>query len=567
MNTAAGNSTKYASKKLSFWVVFLFALYTMISFGIYLERSLKGDVNNHILAGEMFGTPVELMERGVEPLNRGAENSGWDGQFYYYMSNDIFGVKDTAKHIDSPSYRYQRIGLSLFSSITSKVFLQEWVSPSWYISSYFFLLIFATYAGARLLARHGIHPAFILLWSLSVGTQITLFNALPDAAADAFLILGAAALLSNRYALSVIPLCFAALSREAYALFPSAVLLLHLLYILKADNDGAGAGIKRLMAWRAEYFLVIPGAVTVAWYLYVSSHFGIAPSSQAYGVLGLPLISWFECLISGLQGNHIFVGGGFPAYAEAISLLIFMIVLLIAGSLAIKILISSSKDTSLNIKGLALGAAVFVVMYISFGMTVITHYTGYFKALSLFFFLVPLFSAYAWITAKNYILYFLIISQALVTIYNFKVRILPYSNNFDDYTQVSKLMDKADIPCFDEYKFMADIKSVQVFSAGTVSKLFGGKDYMVMDVRLTNTGTHDFVSTRGKGSVHMSYHWIDSSGKAIADGIRTTILEKITPGKAADLKLVSYIPKNSEGLTMNLSPVQEGCAWFYQAIK
>ena len=72
-------------------VTVIFILVTLFCFSFYLERTLKGDINNHILAGEMFGVPEELKERGIKPLYYGEGNTGWDGQFYYYMSNDILG--------------------------------------------------------------------------------------------------------------------------------------------------------------------------------------------------------------------------------------------------------------------------------------------------------------------------------------------------------------------------------------------------------------------------------------------------------------------------------------------
>ena len=79
-------------------VTVCFLLFTILSFWVYLERTLEGDINNHILAGEMFGTPSELVQKGIKPLYHGEGQTGWDGQFYYYMANDLLGLKDTAVH-------------------------------------------------------------------------------------------------------------------------------------------------------------------------------------------------------------------------------------------------------------------------------------------------------------------------------------------------------------------------------------------------------------------------------------------------------------------------------------
>ena len=103
----------FLRKNCNIFIVFaVFAIYTIGSFTIYLNRTLEGDINNHILAGEMFGMPKDIKARGIKPLYYGAGQTGWDGQFYYYKSNDIYGLKDTARYIDAPTYRYQRIGMS-----------------------------------------------------------------------------------------------------------------------------------------------------------------------------------------------------------------------------------------------------------------------------------------------------------------------------------------------------------------------------------------------------------------------------------------------------------------------
>ena len=278
--------------RTNFIVVLIFLTYTLVSFGFYYVRTLNEDINNHILAGETFGVPADLKERGIKPFYNGPGETGWDGQFYYYMSNDILALKDTASHIDAPSYRYQRVGLSLYAATVAKVLGMDWVSPATYFISYLFLILAATWAGAQLFSKVGVHPALILLWSLSVGTQITLFNALPDAAADAFLILALSALYAKRYALSVIPFAFAALSREVYVLFPSFVLLFFLINLIsdaRASKDGSLKDLAcRLLEWKSYYWLALPGLVAIIWHIYVVRHFGVSPAEQATGDSWLP---------------------------------------------------------------------------------------------------------------------------------------------------------------------------------------------------------------------------------------------------------------------------------------
>jgi len=197
------------SKRGPLYACLIYLSFTLLCFGFYHARTLQGDIDHHILSGEMFGTPAALKERGLQPLYRGPGMTGWDGQFYYYMANDILALKDTPQHIDAPSYRYQRIGLSLYTAIVAKLLWRDWVSPSLFFWSYLGLLLAAVWAGARLFQRLGASPYLILFWVLGVGPQITLFNALPDAAADAFMILALSALCASRVVGAAVLFAFA----------------------------------------------------------------------------------------------------------------------------------------------------------------------------------------------------------------------------------------------------------------------------------------------------------------------------------------------------------------------
>ena len=556
---------------ISILVVLVFLSFTLVSFSIYKERTLNGDINNHILSGEQFGVPVDLKERGIKPLYYGQGSNGWDGQFYYYMSNDVLALKDTASHMDAPSYRYQRIGLSLYAAIIAKVLGMDWVSPTTYFISYLFLIIAATWAGARLFSKVGLHPAFILLWSLSVGTQITLFNALPDAAADAFLILAVSALYSKKYALAAIPFAFSALSREVYVLFPSFVLLFLLINLLsdnRASKDDSHSNlVARLLQWKNYYWLVLPGLVAIIWHIYVVRHFGISPSEQAHGILGYPLAAWKDYFLSGINGNHKLVGTGLVAYLEAGSLLFFLVILVIALWISSNILIKRYKWVSPDIRGLASASIGLVILYVCFGPTVIMHYSGYLKALAVYFFLIPLLLV---VTDANRIKHIgvyllLIVALSFTTWHNMIVRILPFTSSEDQYTKISSITETRRIECFGKYDAKIKVNGIKTINGGVLSRLFGRGDLIVVNLELMNTGEYAFISTRNFGSVHMSYHWVDEHGKVVIDGIRSAIPGVLSPGQSAQVNIVSSIPKDAGELSLKLSPVQEGCAWFYMA--
>ncbi|MDN0118619.1 hypothetical protein QVN83_06505 [Yersinia frederiksenii] len=555
--------------KLKLFVALVFLMYTLCTFGIYQARTLSGNINNHILAGEMFGVPAALKDKGLSALYTGPKETGWDGQFYYYMSNDVLALKDTPAHIDSPSYRYQRVGLSLYTAIVAKTLGMDWVSPTVYFFSYLFLLLAATWAGANLFTKLGLSPLLILLWSLSAGTQVTLFNGLPDAAADAFLILALSAIFSKRYVLSVIPFAFSALSREVYVLFPSFIFLFLLmksaffekgrLYLRSREI------LKKLLRYNSYYFLLIPGIVAVAWHFYVVKHFGIAPSQQATNILGYPFVAWKKYFLSGLNGNHILVGTSLSAYAEAMTLFLFLAILVIAVFVSLLVLFKRDSLVTPEIRGVSLTLVSFSFLYACFGSTVIAHYTGYFKAISLFFFLIPLLLPFIKCKKiiKNTLCLFLCLSVLLTTIYHLKVRILAYPVNFEKYTKMSAVTNVEKIACFNDFNAKIEVNNIAIIHKDVLSRMFGMNDVVIVDVELFNNSSNIFVSTKNIGSVFMSYHWVNKEGKVIIDGIRSALPKSILPGSSEKISVVSPLPVATEKLSLRLSPVQEGCAWFY----
>lgn len=432
-------------KKLSFaalslpiaWRIFnctIFIIVTLTAFEIYLHRTLKGDINYHILAGGWFGVPDALQKKGVEPLFPGPKGIGWDGQFYYYISNDLLGLLDTAKHIDAPSYRYQRVGLPLYAATVAALTGHDWVSPQLFFVSYFLLVLTATWFGALLFSRAGIPPMLILLWSLSVGTQITLFNALPDAAADSFLLLAFVPIFAGQYGLAVIPITLAVLSREVYVLFPFSIMLTHIwdraLTPWKAGTSWSAIAVT-FLRWYPWYWLVVPIVVAIAWQVYLFVHFGFSASSQAHGILGAPLFAWLKYFFRSMLGTHRLAPGLYLGMFEAMSLL-FSMAMLVTGALAAwGVLCQRNSWATVQIRGVAAATLALAGLYVCFGKTVTMHYSGYVKATAVFTILIPLLISERIISRTFYLraIALLCIAIAVTSYYNLKVRILPKSSN------------------------------------------------------------------------------------------------------------------------------------------
>lgn len=560
-------NNKMANRRywMSVIAVLIFAMYALSSFGIYCARALNGKSANHILIGEMFGMPDAIKARGVQPMYYGPGQTGWDGQFYFYMANDVLGRKDTPAHVDAPSYRYQRIGLSLYANTVSKLAGRDWVSPNFYLVSYFALLLAATWAGARIFAGLGASPLWILFWSLSVGTQVTLFNGLPDAAADAFLILAVWALLRQRIALSVIPFALAGLSREVYVLFPVCIVAcLGWERLVEQRRSGVSlAGRIGALVWQKGILLLIPAIVVVAWQAYVIAHFNATPSSQAHGILGAPFAAWFRYLMSGLRGHHLLVQDSVDAYYEAGSLILFAAVLLSGAWTAARTLTRAEKMQQGTVaRGMALALLAFALMYACFGKTVIMHYTGYIKALAVFFFVLPFLLCQRGLKDKHSVglVALLAVTLAFTTLYNFRARLLPVNGN---PFQTAVVNETRRIECIERYQAEIRIKDVTFTKSDLIAQPFGAKDQVAVQLELTNRSDKPFESSKNFGGIFMSYQWTDARGTMIQDGLRTPLPTPLQPGQTVTLDIRSTLPDARGMLTMVPSPVQEGCAWFH----
>ncbi|HKJ63292.1 MAG TPA: hypothetical protein VKA94_15065 [Hyphomicrobiales bacterium] len=536
---------------------------TLIAFEFYLQRTLKGDINNHILSGEMFGVPEALQQKGVKTLYSGPGQTGWDGQFYYYIANDLLGLEDTPEHIDAPSYRYQRVGLSLYTAILATLTGQDWVSPRTFFTSYFLLVLAATWCGALLFSRLSVDPALILLWSLSTGVYLTLFNALPDAAADAFLILGLSALFAGQFALAAMLLIFSALSREIYVLFPLLIGAVYFVDQVLAARKEARRWTETaisLLRWQSYYWLALPVVTLVAWQIYVTNHFGVAPSSQAHGILGPPFVAWFNYFSGGLLGTH--------KRFESVLLLLFLAVMVTACVLAWRVLFTRFSETTNLMRGIAAATLVLLGFYACFGPTVAMHYTGYMKAAAVFGILIPLLMSAAGVTERfeRRVVIFLIVAVLVSGFHNWGKRILRNPVNFEAYTRMAYIKETKNQSCLGAYDAKVTIHDVSIHNrAGILPAIFGSGDYIVIRVGLQNTGQVPLISTKGSGSVHMGYEWFDADGKVTWRSDRSAIVEPLLPGETSELSVVSLMPKAKGAYTLRLSPVQEGCVWFHAA--
>jgi len=169
-------------------------------------------------------------DRIKEGLLKG--ESGYDGQFYYYMTYDLFlsRFKDNPwKYklmIDAPPYRYSRIGFSLLTKLFS---LDR---PRLYPKTMIWLILFSHFFGAFFLVKiiqfYKQNPVWAFLYILIPGFQLSLNRALPESIAAACLLGGLYFYLKEKPLATALFFALSFLTRETGVLLALGVIYFEL---------------------------------------------------------------------------------------------------------------------------------------------------------------------------------------------------------------------------------------------------------------------------------------------------------------------------------------------------
>ena len=547
------------------------AIVCVILMSFYVTNKLDGDLDNHVLSSRLFGAPKALLDHGFKLFYQGDRETGWDGQFYYYIANDPLAQKDTAAHIDATAYRYQRVGLPLLAWAVSRLTGHDWVSPTSYYLTDLAIVLLATLIGGLYFARRGYGAWPVLAWSLSLGVQLTLLNGLPDAAADALLLIALVAHFSGFRWFFALFATLAALSREAYVLFPILVAafdwgtFIGFSRTIVGDRTRRSIALRQSLIWavRRGWIIAIPVALFGLWQVYLRLKFHIAPSAQAHGILGAPLQSWFQYVATSLAGSHPLFAPGWTTTRELIALVIFVPLLLI-GIVVPSVAWKRSSRTD-PVRPIAAATFGLTILYACFGPTVMMHYTGYMKAAGLFFLIVP----FLWGSLKRAtrltLLLFLLATNAYFGFYLYQDRIASAGVDYERYLHVAQVINKTPIPCLKSFDSQIRLVGIEDLNHQTVLSELAPRA-VAFRVEVTDPTQVPFVSTTGAGSIHVSYHWLSADGNSVVkDGIRTMLPDPIPPGGSKIVPIVVEYPTAPGHYILRLTLVQEGCAWFYNA--
>jgi hypothetical protein len=542
------------NNKLYFLPVLITLIFSSFIVMKFVRGPLQGEFNHIIFPAEKFGVPADLKIHGLNELFKGDYETGWDGQFYYYISNDLFAVKDTKSHIDSPSYRYQRIGLSFAAKCISMLLGQTWVSPFTYYSTHLFFILLATGLSAKFFSSHRKSPFLILLWSFGFGTQLTLLHGLPDAFADSMVIISLILLFYKKYILYLFSITLAIFSREIYFLIPATitfcVFLQTLMSVKRQKTKYLFAQVRNIV------FLLTPCILFITYQLYLKHKFGAFASSQATGVLELPFKSAFEYLKYSLFNQHPILGSGKFSYLEAIAICLFLILTLFNLYLSIQY-IRNNWHNFLNLKPIDFSLFSLVplsIVYLCFGPTVMMLHTGYFKAANIFLFTIPFIYTITQKKIHNIGLIFLISTTIFFEQHMwYKIQSGPIVQT----NLVSALKNPP--PCLKTYKSEINIISQKILSPNNLFDLIFKSRKIILKIKLKNLTNEQFVPNLGQGGMTIGYHLI--SDKTM-NGIATFLPKVLLPKQQTVLTINVPYPYYPKIKAISLSPVQLGCTWF-----
>jgi hypothetical protein len=592
-------TVKTASKRKRISALLVASVGTLVSLlilALYLGDEARGDMGFLTMPGLKWGMPQPLKDRGMRPLYLDKVQAGWDGQFYFWIANDPVGNADTISHIDTPPYRYQRIGMPLCAWLLSKLTLQSWVSPTTFYFTSLAAVFLATYYFAFFLIRSNRSPWLALIWSLGGGAQLTLLNGLPDVFSEAMLVIAILALAQKAPSLIIysISMCLCVLSREAYVL---AAGILPYLYFLRVSQttapdlgqaDAAKISLLNLSDWNVRGFKMLaslkhadfklnltlatlPIGTFLLWHIHVIHRFG---PMHTDGLLGPFLYEYVRFLLATLHGTHpVFDSSIAPT--EAVMLIAFGLMLLVYTFVIIKTFRCIVFITDNSLLGLACAPVVF--LYCFFGPVVMMHYSGYIKASNVILFL----AVYAIATAKNrqpsrfmnIAIVLLAICSATTFQHFTSERVIrgslrnsqPSTLTENSYYHDGIIVTNGQLP-IKSFNSEIQINGNSSFYAHEMFReLRGLPEIRTFNVTVTNLGLDTYERAVGYGAVRLSYHWLSSDHLTVLkDGLRTYLQTPLAPGAKSTLAMHVEYPSEAGDYVLRISLVQEGVAWFYQ---
>lgn len=555
---------KYQKK----WTISLIlSVFLMIVFSIttlqYAGKELAGNYDWIVLTSELFGIPNEIENSlNMVPLYIDSNDTGWDGQFYYYMSNDLLGLKDTVQHIDAPAYRYQRIGVPLLAKIISVLIGRDMVSVPIFIFTNILLVGIGVFVLFEYLKENKKSRLWAIPWITSGGLLIAVRHGLPDGAADALVVIAIIMILKKKYPLYGGFMTLGCLAREGYVLIAFSIFMIEIYKELSTIKFKI-----KYIKWKKVICIIIPGIIFIIWYLYVYFHFGIWPFEQAQNITGFYLLSWLEYVLKSIQQVNVI---------EFISLVIYFLIILLSLFYSI---VCGKKNK------IYWAFIPYIILVSSFGSTVMMHWSGYLKGISILLALISI------MIIEREDKYIKIISNSTDEISNFKINnigtgilvfvlFLSMINGiynyigFGKYPMVARYA-KSSRTIEDGAKILENFSSDLTVVSHEKNKFvsnslleFFTSNYEIYEISVKNTSDEVwsmFSDINGYGAINLSYQWFRENDftNVYLDGNRSALYKDLNPNEECNIELYVKYPEEPGNYTLRISLVQEGVTWFY----
>ncbi len=354
-----------------------------------LRGSLNGDFDQYLVPGK-YAAPTNIAAHGFDNRVFYEKSSGWDGQFYYYHSDDPLLLKDTVEHIDMPAYRAQRVGIPAITYVLSRLTGQDWVSPKFYFTVTVGLLLIAAYMLATFLISRGYSAWYALVWTVGGSTLYTVGFGFIDGSADALVIIALILYANKNLKLYILAMSLAVLSKESYALIP--VILTFSQFISHAHRFISTRHLFKLsQAIKSILPNCIPPMILLFWILYLHLHLNTNHifDKSGSGMLSLPFKDIIHYIMAGINGETLSSLGDvkkyFPSYRISIGVSIFSALLLIIFLISIYRIFLNINNLIINpvSLGVLLCALILSAVYMCLGATQLWEPVGFVKALSL----------------------------------------------------------------------------------------------------------------------------------------------------------------------------------------
>lgn len=516
--------------------------YSIIVFFIiyyYVNVYLCGNYFWTFWPANYWGIPNIYSNLNFTPILAGDER-GWDGQFYYYISNDLFGLGDTYLHVDAPSYRWQRVGLPIFAKLVSLLMFSNIVLPIHYILANIIIVSFGLYFLMQYYKELGLNPLIALFWGFSLGTLITLTNGLPDASADALFLIAFISYLRNKKFMYLIFMCFTVLTREGYIVAAFIIFCIELFNVFKECYQKENFFSKYVL--EKIILFSLPGIIFLLWQIYITQHFGVLPSSQAYGILNIPFMSLYKTLLRLIEIEDI---------TALLGLFIFFIITSITIILSFIKMLRNRKYSPIFFLG---------ILIFSLGDTVMLYYRDFLKAITVFIALIPILL----IGFDKKVKYFAYVSLSISLIFSIVQYSTVRGTGFEPINFKNDILNNS-YEAVILKQFDSQLKVVNSTS-NKYLKSFLNIDREIFTIEIKNTSNQTWFSKAnpdGNYATMLTYHFFKQNdlSKPIGGDYRSKISHNILPGETSIEKMIIYYPKEKGIYIIRITLLQHPVAF------